>query len=242
MKEVVFLGSKDLGAKCLLYLLQQCNELKMRVSAVATQPHPSLDGPTTVAGIAAQHNIPILPSLEQLPSCAIIYSVQYHELLRPRHIAKAKEMALNLHLAPLPEYRGCNQFSFAIMDAAHTFGVSIHQLDAYIDHGALFWEKRFSINEDIWVADLVAMANRAGYALFVQSLPAVAKGQYTAIDTSSRTSAIHYRKEIDELKKLSLDMPAAECERRIRATSMPGYAPPYFVIGGRMLSVKPAGE
>lgn len=237
MKNVVFLGSKQLGAKCLQYLLQQSDALCLKVIAVATRQHTALDGEETVASIAARHSIPVLNSLEALPACQLIYSVQYHVLLKADHIAKASEMSLNLHLAPLPEYRGCNQFSFAIMEEATEFGVSIHQLDAEIDHGTLFWEKRFVIPKDIWVEDLVARANIEAYVLFIESLPLIALGDYNEIDTTGRSSSIHYRKEIQDLKRLSLAMPQAEIEKSIRATAMPGFEPPYFLVGGKKVGV-----
>ncbi|MBX9448199.1 MAG: hypothetical protein KL787_00100 [Taibaiella sp.] len=113
----------------------------------------------------------ILSSLDEIPECDIIYSVQHHEILKTQHIRKARSLALNLHLAPLPEYRGCNQFSFAIMDEARSFGVSIHRIDERIDHGALLFEKRFSISPDIWVEDLYQKSVNAGIELFKETLP-----------------------------------------------------------------------
>lgn len=35
----------------------------------------------------------------------ILFSVQYHAILTQEQIECAKEIAFNLHLAPLPEYR-----------------------------------------------------------------------------------------------------------------------------------------
>ncbi|MBK8684503.1 MAG: hypothetical protein IPN26_05660 [Bacteroidetes bacterium] len=70
-----------------------------------------------------------------------LISVQYHQILNERHIQKARTLAINLHMAPLPEYRGCNQFSFAILDQYPEFGTTLHVMDERIDHGDILFEK-----------------------------------------------------------------------------------------------------
>ena len=87
-------------------------------------------------------------------SCDIAISVQYDKILKKSHISKAKEIFVNLHMAPLPEYRGCNQFSFAIIDSAKEFGTTIHRLEEGIDSGAIIFEDRFPISKNCWVNEL----------------------------------------------------------------------------------------
>ncbi|GAG97315.1 unnamed protein product, partial [marine sediment metagenome] len=42
-----------------------------------------------------------------LEDCDVLFSVQYDKILTKEQISKAKRIAVNLHMAPLPEYRGC---------------------------------------------------------------------------------------------------------------------------------------
>lgn len=227
---IVFLGSKKIGAQCLQYLLDALATLQMEVIAVRTQARPHLDGEISVENIAREHNIPLLASLDEMPSCDIIYSVQHHEILQEQHIAKASIRALNLHLAPLPEYRGCNQFSFAIMNEEQHFGVSIHAIDTKIDHGTLYFEDRFPIAGDIWVDELHHLANDKGFLLFKDTLPNITSPELMAIDTTGRASKFYLRKDIEQLKKIDLSSPQSIINKQIRATSMPGFEPPYFFI------------
>jgi methionyl-tRNA formyltransferase len=132
---IVFLGSKPIGYHCLQFLLEQKEALNVEVVGLCTRLRKEFSGESDLAGLAQKYNIPVFSSLNDIPECDIIYSVQHHELLKAEHIQKAKNIAVNLHLAPLPEYRGCNQFSFAIMDEAKEFGATIHQIDTRIDHG-----------------------------------------------------------------------------------------------------------
>nr|WP_236033293.1 formyltransferase family protein [Helicobacter turcicus] len=138
----------------------------------------------------------------------ILFSVQYHAILKKEHINCAREIAFNLHLAPLPEYRGCNQFSFAILNADKEFGVSIHKMDEGIDSGAIAFEKRFIIPKHCFVDELVDLANAAGLTLFCENLEKMLQGQYTLIPQDSITSLrreFHLRNEIHTLKEVHLD-------------------------------------
>lgn len=232
-QQIVFLGAKPVGYRCLDYMLSQQQTLDIEVVAVGTKKRAEFGG-EDVGTLAAQHGIQVINSLEELPECDILYSVQYHEILRLAHIAKARTITLNLHMAPLPEYRGCNQFSFAIIDGKKEFGTTIHQLDSGIDSGAILFEKRFPIPDGCWVDDLYQLTFEASVGLFQETLQQVTTGAYTLKPQqdfiAERGTAIHYRKEMDGLKQIDLSWPDEKIERYIRATSMPGFEPPYCRI------------
>ncbi len=243
---VVFLGSKPIGFKCLQYLLQNKQTLEVEVVAMRTQARKEFSGDYDLTALAAAHNIPLLSSLDNLPECDIIYSVQHHELLKQPHIDKAKTIAVNLHMAPLPEYRGCNQFSFAIMDNAQEFGVTLHEIDTRIDHGAVLFERRFAIPKDCWVSDLYTLTEAEALQLFKESMQPLLAGDYKKVTQQElmlqRSSSIHYRNEINTLKQLDLNQSQEEIARRIRATYMPGFEPPYFMIAGKKIYAQIAEE
>jgi methionyl-tRNA formyltransferase len=239
---IVFLGSKPIGFHCLQFLLEQKEVLDIEVVGLCTRLRKEFSGESDLTGLAQKYNIPVLSSLNDIPECDIIYSVQYHELLKAEHILKAKIIAINLHLAPLPEYRGCNQFSFAIMDEAVAFGATIHQIDTRIDHGDVLFEHRFSIPEHCWVNDLYELTFNAAIKLFHESLPSLIEGNYTKIPQSEllkkRKESLHFRKEINELKQIDLGQSAEVIERVIRATYMPGFDPPYALVSGKKVYFK----
>lgn len=234
---VVFLGSKPVGYHCFRYLISQQEALGFRVAGVATRLRTEFAGESDLAALARQQDIPVLNSLEELPDCDIIYSVQHHELLQAAHLAKAKRYAVNLHLAPLPEYRGCNQFSFALIDGAEAFGATIHLMDPKIDHGDILFEQRFPVPKDCWVAELYEQTVAVAQQLFEQSLPAILSGKVTPVAQetlkATRPSFLHFRKEAAAIKEIDLSWDQEKMERHIRATSMPGFEPPYCRIGNQ---------
>jgi methionyl-tRNA formyltransferase len=115
------------------------------------------------------------------------------------------------------------------------------QYDTRIDHGDILFERRFAIPDHCWVSDLYALAEQEAYTLFVNSLPALISGNYTKVSQQTllqqRGSTIHYRHEINELKRLDLNESEDTLARTIRATYMPGFEPPYFLINGRKVYV-----
>lgn len=234
--KIVFLGSKPIGYQCLEYLLENKDTLNVDVVAIRTQIRKEFNNENNLEQLANDYTIPILQSLDELPECDIVYSVQHHELLKAKHIAKAKQIAVNLHLAPLPEYRGCNQFSFALLDDAEEFGVTLHEIDTRIDHGAILFESRFPIPSNAWVNDLYKITEGKGLQLFKKTLPDLIKGNYTKTSQQTlegnRNTQLHYRNEIKDLKYINLNDGKEKIERIIRAVSMPGFEPPYCIVNG----------
>ncbi|MEO6833791.1 MAG: formyltransferase family protein [Chitinophagaceae bacterium] len=209
--------------------------MNFSLEALLTQSRIEFQDENNLEQLAKEWNIPVFTSLEEIPECDILYSVQYHQILLQSHIDKAKQIALNLHMAPLPEYRGCNQFSFAIIDNKKEFGTTIHQMDARIDHGDILFEKRFPIPENCWVERLYKTTEAASAALFKESLNDILNGKYFGILQKNledvRGSSIHYRDDIQALRRIDLSWPEEKISRHIRATSMPGFEPPFTMIG-----------
>ncbi|MBL7766063.1 MAG: hypothetical protein JNJ58_08225 [Chitinophagaceae bacterium] len=238
-KSVVFLGSKPIGYHCLDYMLQQAPALHIEVKGILTQENANFGEGYSLRQLAESHQVPVISSLSEMPEVDILYSVQYHEILKQQDINKANQIAVNLHMAPLPEYRGCNQFSFAILDQKTEFGTTIHRMDAGIDHGDILFEQRFPIPEQCWVNDLYQLTFDASLNLFQRTLTDIINGNYTPIPQLNyeplRGSSMHYRKEIKAIKELDISWDKEKIHRHIRATAMPGFEPPYFLMGDQKI-------
>jgi methionyl-tRNA formyltransferase len=236
MKSVVFLGSKPIGFECLQELINYQQQGKLTLLGVLSNDNTSFDATKSVIKLAQQHQIPVINDLNDIPTCDILYSVQYHLILKQQHIDKAK-LALNLHMAPLPDYRGANQFSFAILDNKKEFGTTIHKMDAKIDHGDIAFEKRFDIPVNCWIADLYALTHQHSVDLFKESLEAILnneinfKPQQTLV--AKRGTSLHFKNEIKTIKQIDLNWSADKIEKHIRATAMPGFEPPYCMIDNK---------
>ncbi len=232
IKKVVFLGGKDIGYKCLRLLFEQSRQLNIDIVGIDSSPQGK-----DIKEFSIENNLKYLNGV--IPMCDIIISVQYHRILFDKEIKMASERAVNLHMAPLPEYRGCNQFSFAIIDGANEFGTTIHEMDPSIDAGPIVAEKRFHISNSIWIEELFNLTYDTSIELFEDYLPQLISGEYNAIDQnlllSKRNSSFHFRKEIDDIKRIDLDWSQDRISKHLRATMMPGFEHPYAIVGNKKL-------
>jgi len=238
-KKIVFLGSKPIGYDCLAYLVSQKDILNIEIVGLLTHARKEFGNAHDLNILAGEHNIPLINSLEELPVCDILYSVQYHQVLTQQHIDKAQQITINLHMAPLPEYRGANQFSFAIIENKKEFGASIHKIDSKIDHGDILFQKRFPIPGNCWVDDLYKLTYTASLNLFQQTLAHIVNGNYNPVPQELLVpkfgTSLHFRKEMAALKIIDINWDKEKIERHIRATSMPGFEPPYCIINGEKI-------
>lgn len=239
MKKVLFLGSKPIGYFCLEHLIDNSDKLNLEVIGVLSNNNNRFGNTNSILDLCEKNDIPFIPDLDDILNfdVDIILSVQYHLILRQKHIDVAKDIAINLHMAPLPEFRGCNQFSFAIYNGVKEFGTTLHRLEAGIDSGAIMMERRFQIEDEEDVKSLYDKTYAESKRLFVEGLPHLAKGTYKLIPQSSYTGQrdqnIYYRRDIAKLKEIYLDDDGEEIARKVRATAMPGFEPPYALFKNR---------
>jgi len=236
LTKVIFLGSKPIGYECLAHLIANREALGIEIAGILTQARKEFGGEHDLELLARDNNITVLNNLAEMPECDIIYSVQYHEILKQEHINKARKIAVNLHMAPLPEYRGSNQFSFAILEDKTEFGTTIHRIDTRIDHGDILFQKRFPIPAGCWVYDLYRLTYNASLHLFRQTIAHIISGQYQAVPqevlVGKYGTSLHLRSEMAALKAIDLNWEKEKIERHIRATAMPGFEQPYFLLNG----------
>ncbi|WKN45151.1 formyltransferase family protein [Tunicatimonas pelagia] len=82
---------------------------------------------------------------------------------------------LNVHLAPLPRYRGRHPLPWALINGEKTFGITIHQMTNEIDGGDIYWQKEIPIVEAMSVQDLrtnLMEQLRAGFGTFLTDFAA----------------------------------------------------------------------
>lgn len=249
MKKILFLGSKPIGHKCLDFLLQNAAALQCEVVGVLSNDNQRFDNSLSIRKLTSDHGISFIEELDailEMKDVDFIISVQYHLILRQKHIDVANELAINLHMAPLPEYRGCNQFSFAIFNQASTFGTTLHRLESGIDNGAIIAERRFDMENSQEVKPLYDKTFEESVLLFEENIPNILSGNYTLNDQANlideRGLNTYYRKDITQLKQIDLNDSADIITRKVRATAMPGFEPPFAIVDGKKYYILPENQ
>lgn len=246
MKNVLFLGSKPIGYQTLNFLINNSKELNINIVAVLSNDNLRFGKDFSVRALADENNIPFIENLKEIlefENVDFIISVQYHLILKQEHIDVAKSLAINLHMAPLPEYRGCNQFSFAIFNESKVFGTTLHRLESGIDNGDIIFESRFEIPENFMVKDLYDLTFQKSVELFENHIGDIFSGNYELHSQESyieeRGSNLYYRKDIQQLKAIDLGPIKNDVIKRVRATAMPGFEPPFTIVNGKKYYIIP---
>jgi len=244
MYKIAFLGSKEVGYSALEYLIANAIDLNINIVAVLTNDRKISDTDKSILELVSTHQIQVLSHANQLlelETIDFLISIQYHEILLQKHIDSAKKLAINLHMAPVPEYRGCNQFSFAIIDKAKEFGTTLHVLEAGIDSGNILFEKRFPITENETVVSLHKKTTEESIALFENSISDILTGNYSRTPQKSfkniRPFGFHLRNEINDIKQIDLSWEDEKIDRYIRATYFPPFEPPYAIKNGERIEL-----
>tara|TARA_B000000532_G_scaffold133164_1_gene106849 strand:+ start:536 stop:1288 length:753 start_codon:yes stop_codon:yes gene_type:complete len=237
-KNVVMLCSKKIGLECLKILYANQENFSYKILGVLTNERGN-----EILHYCARNNLNIINDLndyQDLQNVDIAISVQYHKILKQEHIDVASELTVNLHMAPVPEYRGCNQFSFAIINKEDFFGTTLHIIDTGVDSGDILFDRRFPISKDINVEDLYNKTFSESIILFEENLKNIIFGDYIPIkqDSNNKKTYFYKRKDIEKIKKIDLSWSKEKINRYIRATSMPGFDPPYSYLNGEKIELE----
>ena len=241
MKKVVFLGSKPIGYFCLNHILEQAKNLDIQIIGVFSNENKKFGG-ESFKSLCGQHQIPFYTEIKDLDLITdeidFLISVQFHQILERKHLKRAKKRAINLHMAPVPEYRGCNQFSFAIYNRAESFGTTLHLMDEGIDSGDIIAERRFNIDAKIKVKDLLTLTVEESKILFTSNISKLFDLSFKPISQKG-TGKTYYRKDIEKIKEIKLYDSEEVIELKMRATYMPGFEPPFFIVKNKKYHLTP---
>lgn len=145
---IVFAGTPEFAAESLRALLQGHHD----VIAVYTQPdRPAGRGrtlkPSAVKALAMRHELPVLQpfSLKDADAQAELATLKpdlmvvaaYGLLLPPEVLAIPRLGCINVHASLLPRWRGAAPIQRAILAGDRETGITIMQMDAGLDTGAM---------------------------------------------------------------------------------------------------------
>lgn len=148
-----------------------------------------------------------------------------------RLLDRAKAAAINFHPGP-PEYPGIGCTNFAIYNEETTFGVTCHHMAPRVDTGAIIAVRRFPLLPTDTVYSLTQRCYDHILELFHEIVSLIVSGQELPRPKEEWSREPYLRSQLDDLCRLTPQMPPQEICRRIRATSFPGMPGPYVELGG----------
>ncbi|MBD3896643.1 methionyl-tRNA formyltransferase [Halomonas sp. ML-15] len=224
---VIFAGTPDFAATNLAALLDS----QHRVVAVYTQPdRPAGRGrkltPSPVKALALSHDLPVFQpaSLKdgdaQAELAAIdadIMVVVAYGLLLPQAVLDTPALGcLNVHASLLPRWRGAAPIQRAIEAGDSESGVTIMQMDAGLDTGAMLLERRTPITATTTGGELHDTLAELGGEAIVTALDALASEGLTA--RSQPEAGVTYAAKLSKAEaELDFSQPAARLADKVRA-------------------------
>jgi len=113
------------------------------------------------------HSEKLLKTLEEF-ELDYIFNIDSFSIIREALLNLPKYGIINFHNSYLPDYRGANAPSWAIINDDKEFGVTWHYMDDGIDTGAILWQTKYEISPDETALTLIFKSVEAGIKLFKQ--------------------------------------------------------------------------
>lgn len=171
----------------------------------------------------------------------ILFSVLHGGIFKKTHLDNCKLGIINLHPAPLPQYRGCNSYSHAIMNGESQYGVTLHYVDEGIDTGDIINLYRLPIYETDTAKTLYDRAQIKAVELFQDEAPkivsAALKKQKIKATKQNNNQANYYPRTSLENKEIDLNWGLIKIERFVRGLEFPPFDPAYFMINGKKINL-----
>lgn len=173
-------------------------------------------------------------AMEQPDLCFM--SVEYDSIVRPERFAC--DALFNIHFSLLPKFRGCNTAVWPILTGEALHGVTLHEIDAGVDTGAIIAQRSFPIG-NASARDLYFRCMELGSALVLEWLPRLLAGDYQAVAQTEENASLYRRKGLDfSAKEIDPSATTEQVMRRIRAFTFPEYQRPTF-RGADILAAEP---
>ena len=140
----------------------------------------------------------------------------YGLILPPEALTAAARGAVNIHASLLPRWRGAAPIQRALLAGDRETGVSIMQMDAGLDTGPVYAQRRLAIDADDDAGTLDDKLSDVGARALIDVLPGIASGAARA--TPQPAEGATYARKIEKSETwLDWTRPAAELERAVRA-------------------------
>jgi methionyl-tRNA formyltransferase len=225
--KIIFAGTPDFAALALNALLSS----NLNVVAVLTQPdRPAGRGMRLTASpvkqLAERHKLPVLqPTTLKDPAIqgvlagyqADIMVVAAYGLILPQAVLELPRLGcLNIHASLLPRWRGAAPIQRAILAGDRETGVTIMQMDAGLDTGAMLLKKACPIAPDDTAQTLHDKLGALGADAIVEALHLLTQGRLTP-EQQDDAQATYAAKLTKAEAEIDWALPAAQIERGIRA-------------------------
>jgi methionyl-tRNA formyltransferase len=231
--------SKRSAARGLAWLLERGCEV---AAVVASEPDQWTTSEQRVDLVAKDHGLLLLGEDELYAAAAagdlgdvdLVISFLFWNRIREPLLSLGRIGCLNLHPAPLPDFRGVGGYNVALLEGLAEWGVSCHFVDERLDTGDLVAVERFAIDPDSETAlSLDVKSQERLLELFQRVIERALAGGELPREPQGDGRYV----SLAELEELRLVRPGDDLERKLRAFWYPPWPGAVVEIDGRRLTL-----
>ncbi len=246
---ILFLGQKPIGERCFVSLASK----KTTFNICGIVSNKDIDKTwwktNNIFQYSLENSIPFIDNQNRNTdhllnfisenNINLIISIQHPWILSKEILELVNYQAFNLHMAKIPEYKGWNTFSHAILNQEKEYSVTLHWLAEEVDMGNIALESSFSIDPNETALTLYEKANEESLKLFNELLNALEKRlpvQSKSIDSTGNYYSKNSLTSLREIHNLTDKNKVSEISR---AFYFPPFEPAYTIIGNQKFYIIP---
>lgn len=220
---ILFFGSGPVASESLRLLAANFS-----IEAIITKPAPSHHkGTVPVLEAAQKLQLPVLTatdrtSLDKLFASTTFKSrigllIDFGVIVSPQVIHSFPLGIVNSHFSLLPEWRGADPITFAILSGQKQTGVSLMLLSKGLDEGPVLAYAPYELSPDITTPELTKDLVQLSCQQIKAVLPLYMAEKVQAVPQSRFPAATYSRKLSKQDGVLDFSKPAIQLEREVRA-------------------------
>ncbi|HMS50155.1 MAG TPA: methionyl-tRNA formyltransferase [Candidatus Saccharibacteria bacterium] len=223
-KKIVFFGSGPVAAKALELLAQD-----FLIEAVVTKPRPPHHrGNAPVVDLATKLGLPILLAstkreldllFEDKPvNSNLGVLIDFGIIVSQKIIDTFPLGIINSHFSILPEWRGADPITFAVLSGQKKTGVSLMLLVEKMDEGPLLDFAEYTLLDQVTTPGLTEALIELSHHLLVKNIPAYLDGSLKPKPQTITKRAVSYSRKLTKNDGiLDFTKTAMQLDREIRA-------------------------
>ena len=221
---IVFFGSGPVAGKTLEGLLGA----GFTFEAIITKPRAEKHrGSVPVLEFAEAHGISVFTPINKMELSDLFTKqffsspaglvVDYGIIIAKDVIEAFPKGIVNSHFSLLPQWRGADPITFSILSGQKETGVSLMIINEKMDEGLLIAQEKLSIKSDTTTPTLTRELITKSNSMIIKYLPKYLSNDIAPFAQSVEEPPTYSRKLTKEDGLLSLDKPADQLEREVRA-------------------------
>jgi methionyl-tRNA formyltransferase len=242
---VLFLGSHLRCGECLRYFVENIPNADV-VGLVLNKSDAGDYDHTALKTQVEKYNIPVIP-IEGVASLRydLGISILYDRKLPTEIVDQPPRGLVNIHLGPLPRFRGVNCIYHAIRRARSdnnwVFGITLHYIDHGLDTGPIIDAIDIPMLPHDTAYDLYMRATEKILALFSRNIGRLVSSR-VRVPATPQIGPSYYFKRSDMELEVDLNSSPEQIYDAIRALTFPGKSKPFALIGGRKIHLSLDGS